>query len=80
MTALRKSFPGRRGERAKSTIADRRDEKSKDCGFDFRMLFTKSAVRSFLVDRIYRLVPSSDGGDDFVGIGDPLEARERVVG
>jgi len=41
---------------------------------------TRSAVRSFLVDRIYRLVPSSDGGDDFVGIGDPLEARERVVG
>ena len=25
------------------------------------------------MDRIQRLMPSSDGGDDFVGIGDPLE-------
>ena len=31
------------------------------------------------MDRIYRLMPSSDGGDDFVGVGDPLERLRAVV-
>jgi antirestriction protein ArdC len=28
-----------------------------------------------LLDRIQHLMPSSDGGDDFVGVGGPVEGR-----
>ena len=31
------------------------------------------------MDRVQHLMPSSDGGDDFVGIGDPLEGLRLGV-
>lgn len=33
-----------------------------------------------LVDRVQRLVPSHDGGDDAVRIGDPVEGLGVIVG